>query len=151
MSEMAKNSRIMSQPKTRTLKMMSAILILNYYADVASGQRSVLKHFKGTQHKITQPKLTALLSGNGFKNWEEYPHFTEARAKARAKADRQNPNGPRPKTPDQSDDVLTFKRYSPSSVYYAKVRIDEVWCKFSPEVRERVSTTASGADGAAGQ
>lgn len=151
MSELTKKKRIGLQPKKRTLTMASAILILNYYADIASGQRAVLAYFKGTQHKITQPKLSALLNGNGFKDWEEYPQFIEARDRARAKADRQNINGPRPRTPDESDDVLTFKRNSPSSVYHAKLQIDEAWCKFSPEKREHVFMAARNAGGAAAQ
>lgn len=143
MNEITKKMRIVPQRKTRTLSMASAILILNYYADVAPGQRALLNHFKGTEHKIHRPKLRALINGDGFKDWEIYPEFINARARARAKADRQNRNGPRPRTPDALDDVVTFKRNSPSSVYSAKVRIDEEWCKFNPDQREQVSMAAA--------
>jgi len=127
--------------------MTSAVVVLDRYANTASGQRALLAHFKGTEHKITQLKLTALLNGDGFKDWEEYPQFMTARTRARAKADRQNPNGSRPRTPDESDDVVTYKRNSPSSVYCAKVRLDKVWNNFDPDERERVTLAARDAGG----
>lgn len=138
-----KKARIVSQKKKRTLSIESAIVVLNYYADVAPGQRETLAHFKGTEHKINQPKLTALINGDGFKDWEADPRFVEARRRVRAKADRQNPNGPRWRTPDALDDVLTFKHDSPSSVYAAKRLIDEAWCRFAPAVREFAAREAA--------
>lgn len=140
----SKSRRPLTQKKKRTLTMESAIVVLTYYTDVSPGQRELLAHFRGTEHKITQPKLTALLNGNGFKDWETDLRFIAARRRAREKADRQNTRIDKAmRSPDASDDVLTFNANSPESVFAAKQRLDEVWCRFAPSVRELATVQAA--------
>ena len=117
-----KTRRPLTQRAKRTLTFASAILVLDYYAGNAISQRRLVAHFKGTEHKIHQPKLTALINGTGFKDWEKYPEFIEARNKARAKADRANRNGGDRATRanDASKTGVQFDETSPSEVYAAK-------------------------------